>query len=275
MATKPLIDKQVTSSPGAAGVPSRALLKGVEIVELLSSADSPLSLRAIAHQIRLGKPSTFRLLQTLVSTRVVGASGNGDYYPIRRFSPIQESTWVDELIVAARAATERLSAELAEAVTLAALFEDHVRVVHTLESTREIRMSNYLSRILSPYASSLGKAIAAYQSPARLNQLLQVYGVYPITGKTITEPTSILEEMAQIRGRGYSSEFEETVVGGCCFGAPICVQEQNVRAAVSVSLPISRLTEGLELRLGQMLKDAALQIGKNLATGNKQGLRGL
>ena len=48
--------------------------------------------------------------------------------------------------------------------TLAALFEDHIRVVQTLESSREIRMSNHLLRILSPYGSSLGKAIAAHQS---------------------------------------------------------------------------------------------------------------
>jgi DNA-binding IclR family transcriptional regulator len=267
MPAKTLVKKAATNPEGV-GPPSRALSKGIEIVDLLSSSDSPLSLRTIAHEIRLGKPSTFRLLQTLVNTGVIGTSGNGDYYPIRRFSAVQGSTWVESLIAASREAMERVSAELAEAVTLAALFEDHIRVVHTLESTREIRMSNYLTRILSPYASSLGKAIAAFQSPARLNQLLQVYGVYPITVNTITEPTLILNEMARTRERGYSAEFEETVKGGCCFGAPIRAQDQNVRAAISVSLPVSRLAEGLESRLADMLKEAASHIEKNLAGGH-------
>jgi IclR family acetate operon transcriptional repressor len=153
-------------------------------------------------------------------------------------------------------------------VTLAALHDDHIRVIHTLESSREIRMSNYLSRILSPYASSLGKAIAAYQSPARLNQLLQVYGVYQFTSNTVTEPTLIREELARIRERGYSSEFEETVPGGCCIGVPICGDNQHVRAALSVSLPVARLTEGQESKISEMLKEAAARIGTNLTAGH-------
>ncbi len=266
MTVKPLVKK--AANAGKAGPPSRALSKGLEIIDLLSSLEAPLSLGAIAHQIRLGKPSTFRLLQTLVNTGVIGTSGNGDYYPVRRLTPVQSSTWVEGLVNSSSEIMERLSGALAEAVTLAALFDDHVRVVHTIESTREIRMSNYLTRILSPYASSLGKAIAAFQSPARLNQLLQVYGVYPITANTITDPTLILNEMARTRERGYSAEFEETVKGGCCFGAPIRMADQNVRAAVSVSLPVSRLTENMEARLGELVKEAAANIGQNLAPGH-------
>lgn len=253
------------------GIPSRALAKGIQIIELLSSSEAPLALGTIAREIRLGKPSTFRLLQTLVGAGVLGTTGDGDYFPIRRFSPMRESTWVDDLIASAREEMERINSDMAEAVSLAALFEDHIRVVHTLESSREIRMSNYLSRILSPYASSLGKAIAAYQSPARLNRLLQVYGVYPITGRTITEPALIFEEMAAIRERGYASEFEETVAGGCCFGAPIRVQDQHVRAAISVSLPTARLTGRLGSSLGDVLKDAASRIEKAFASRHGQG----
>lgn len=242
---------------------SRALSKGVQIIELLSEAESPLALGTIAQRIRLGKPSTFRLLQTLVATGVVATSGNGDYYPVRRFAPMRESSWVDELVAAARPEMNQINTSLAEAVTLASLFGDHIRVVQTLESSREIRMSNYLSRILSPYGSSLGKAIAAYQDPVRLNQLFQVYGVYPLTKNTIVEPTLILEELARIRKRGYSSEFEETVEGGCCFAAPIRVDDQ-VRAAVSVSIPIARFTDGLDVKIGEILLGAAQRIETTL-----------
>lgn len=268
MPVKTLINKQ--SAPRRPSIPSRALAKGLEIIELLSAAERPMSLRAIAQEVRLGKPSTLRLLQTLVAAGFVGASGTGDYYSVRRFSAANDSTWIDDLIAAAREEMERINVELAETVTLAALMEDHIRVVHTLESSREIRMSNYLSRILSPYASSLGKAIAAYQPPARLNQLLQVYGVYPFTPKTLTDPTLIREALARIRERGYSSEFEETVPGGCCIGVPIRGQDRHVRAALSVSLPIARLTEGLEARISDMLKQAALRIETKLAAAAAQ-----
>jgi len=249
--------------------PSRALSKGIEIVELLSDTESPLSLRAIAEGIGLGKPSTLRLLQTLVNAGVIDTKGDGNYFPLRRFTAPQGSTWVDEVILAAREDMERLSAELAEAVTLAALFDDHIRVVSTIESRCEIRMSNYLSRILSPYASSLGKAIAAYQNPDCFHQLLQVYGVYRFTPKTITEPGMIREEMARTRDRGYSEEFEETVSGGCCFGAPIRVDDR-VRSAVSISLPVARFTPALESSLGDRVRLAAQRIEKKLAGAKRR-----
>jgi IclR family acetate operon transcriptional repressor len=252
--------------------PSRALSKGIEIVELLSGAESPVSLRAIAEAIGLGKPSTLRLLQTLVSAGVVETKGDGNYMPRRRFTTPQGPTWVDEVIEAAREDMERLSAELAEAVTLAALYDDHIRVVSTIESRSEIRMSNYLSRILSPYASSLGKAIAAYQTPDCFHQLLQVYGVYRFTPKTITEPGMIREEMARTRERGYSEEFEETVSGGCCFGAPIRVEER-VRASVSISLPVARFTPALESTLGDCVRVAAERIEKRLAGSKRRAMK--
>ena len=268
MAIKQLVQKQDLEAPGT---PSRALSKGVEIIELLSAADSPMQLGAIARQIRLGKPSTFRLLQSLVKSGVVGTSGSGEYHAIRRFTPIQESSWVTELIAAADEEMRRINAELAETVSLAALFEDHIRVVHTIESSREIRMSNYLSRILSPYGSSLGKAIVAHQSTPKLNNLFQVYGVYPLTKKTITEPGSIAEELARIRARGYSSEFEETVEGGCCFGAPVRTKE-GVRAAISVSMPIARFSEAVEVRVSETLIAAALKVEKNLTVLHRRSL---
>ncbi|MDZ4798589.1 MAG: IclR family transcriptional regulator C-terminal domain-containing protein [Bryobacteraceae bacterium] len=57
---------------------------------------------------------------------------------------------------------------------------------------------------------------------ARRSQHMQgmilVYGIYQIT---INDPAAICKEMARIRERGYSQEREESVQGGCCFGAAV------------------------------------------------------
>lgn len=100
-----------------------------------------------------------------------------------------------------------------------------------------------------------------------------MYGVYPLTKNTIIEPTLMLEELARIRSRGYSSEFEETVEGGCCFVAPIRVDDE-ARAAISVSLPIARFYEGLDAKLGEILMKAAARIEKNFAAHRPHALRG-
>jgi DNA-binding IclR family transcriptional regulator len=101
-------------------------------------------------------------------------------------------------------------------------------------------MSNHRDRILPPYASSLGKAIAAFQTSARARVLLDVYGIYPFTSHTLTDAAAIHEELGKIRERGFAEDREETVVGGHCFGAPVRDLNGEVIAAISVSLPVGR-----------------------------------
>jgi IclR family acetate operon transcriptional repressor len=125
-------------------------------------------------------------------------------------------------------------------------------------------MSNYQNRILPPYASSLGKAISAWQTPERLQLLVQVYGIYRTTDRTITEPVLIREEMARIRECGFAREYEETVRGGCCFAVPVQLENEPVRAAISVSMPVARLTPEREELIPDLLVKAALRVAKKL-----------
>lgn len=245
-------------------VASRALAKGLDLIDLVTAAKTPMTLGELAAATRLGKPSTLRLLQTLTSLGYLHKDESGSYTPGIRVPGVSANDWTQRLVAAAAHEMERLNGDLAETVSLAVLMEDHVRVVHVIESPQHIRMSNYRDRILPPYASSLGKVISAYQSPELVQSLIQVYGIYQITDKTITERVLIREELTRIRERGYSIEFEETVVGGCCFGAPIIERDGQVRSALSVSLPVARLTERLEQWIPERVIEAAEIIAKNL-----------
>ncbi|MBI3282416.1 MAG: IclR family transcriptional regulator [Acidobacteria bacterium] len=251
---------------------SRALAKGLELIAGLSLAKTPLSLSNLSAMIGLGKPSTLRLLSTLVATGFVAKDAAGNYEATRRLIEPAAGNWLTALIDAARVEMETLNADLAETVSLAALFEDHIRVVFRLESPRHIRLSNYLNRILPPYASSLGKAITAYQTPEKLQSLLQVYGSYRTTEKSITEPVQIREDMARAGTWFLVRVCEETVIGGCCFGAPIPVPGEPVRAALSVSLPTSRLTEALENTIPTLLVRSVRRVARKLDPRRAKGL---
>jgi IclR family acetate operon transcriptional repressor len=259
ISTREAASRQATQDP--APLSSRALAKGLRILELLASASQPLSLADLAIGLRLGKPSTLRLLQTLSALDYVRKDDDGNY---RRglLPPGSPGTqWTERLLVLASEEILELNHDLAETVSLAALFGDHVRVIHTLESSQHIRMSNFPNRILPPYASSLGKAITAFQPPESVQQLIQVFGVYQITANTLTDPVRIREDLARVREQGYATEIEETVLGGCCVGAPIQERDGTVRAALSVSLPFSRFTG----RMRQLIPKRVAQAAKNVA----------
>lgn len=240
------------------------MAKGLLLLEALATHRGPMSLAALADVVDLGKPSTLRLLQTLVATRFAARVEGGSYVLSRRWSPSGTDSFLQALVIAAAPEMAHLNADLAETVSLAAVMDDHIRVVHVIESPRHIRMSNYPKRILPPYASSLGKVIAAHQTSERLSTLLRVYGVYPFTKNTITEPSRIREELAKVRKQGFATEREETVEGGCCVGVPIPAGDGPVRAAISVSMPASRFAGKMEARLADALMRTAARIRENL-----------
>lgn len=261
MSNSAVVTEGVLAEPS---VSSRALAKGLEILDHLGAAERPMSLGEVALAARLGKPSTLRLLQTLGSLHYVRKDEDGNYRPGSRMPGAGSHAWTERLLFAASGEMTRLNHDLSETVTLAVLTGDHIRVVHTLESTHHIRMSNYPNRILPPYASSLGKAISAFQDPEQIQVLIQVFGLYQITEKTITETVLIREDLARARERGYACEFEETVAGGCCFGAPIMEHDGTVRSGISVSLPRTRLTPRMEELIPKLVVEAASRISKKL-----------
>lgn len=263
------LKNQAADVPEKQNEPSRALAKGLQILEALATADKPRTLAQIASAIGLGKASTFRLTQTLVGAGYVTQNERAEYELRGAWTGAGLDKWARTLGPVARPEIERLCDEISETVSLGLLCEDHIRVFDTVESPRHVRMSNYKDRILPPYASSLGKAIAAFQTPEMLAGLINVYGLYPITQNTLTDLTAIRRDMERVREMGYSREYEETVCGGCCFGAPIRDDRDEVRAAVSVSMPVIRLTETLEKRIPMLVVETADRITAALRDGSR------
>ena len=147
---------------------------------------------------------------------------------------------------------------------LAVLFDNHIEVVAVEESPNIIRMANIVGRILQPNASSLGKAIVAFQAEQRRERLLRTYGIYPFTPNTITDEMELKREFDRVRAAGYAEDRAESVPGGHCFAVPIFAEGKQALAAMSISLPESRFAEGDRERIVPALRKAAAAISAEL-----------
>ena len=153
------------------------------------------------------------------------------------------------------------------------LVHNHIEVVHVFESASLIRMTNFVGRILPPHASSIGKVISAWRDAEARKRMLQTYGLTRYNENTIVDEQTIEEEYEQIRARGYSTDAEESTPGGYCFGAAIFSVPGKVEAAISISMPKSRMAsdEDRKQRLIQALKSATEAISKKLTPQNQAG----
>ncbi|NNK79037.1 MAG: IclR family transcriptional regulator [Litoreibacter sp.] len=107
------------------------------------------------------------------------------------------------------------------------------------------------------HASGIGKALLAHFSADRLEDWLSRQELERFTERTLTHPDDLLENLAQIRDSGLSFDNEERNIGMRCIAAPVFNAFREPVAGISVSGPISRMSDDRLEWLGDLVKKAA------------------
>lgn len=235
---------------------SQAVLRALKMLDILGQSSEAQPLQALCERLGLAKASAFRLMHTLEEAGYAGRDASGGYVAVGRGS-LQSARYRRRLPESASAEMLRLRRRFRETVSLAALFDNHIEVVEVFESPEFMRMSNTVGRILPPHASSLGKAVTAFQSEQRRETLVRSYGIYRYTANTIVDESRLQQEFEDIRCRGHAVDAEENTLGGRCLGAPLLDGSGTAFAALSVSMPTSRhKTESMQRRIVEALRES-------------------
>lgn len=104
------------------------------------------------------------------------------------------------------------------------------------------------------HCTSAGKALLAYQPEERIERLLESMPLEAKTSDTITDPEELRTNLRDVHDRGFALDLEERHEGLQCVGAPIKDSDGVAVASVSVSGPVSRLSEE------RLLDDVAKQV---------------
>jgi DNA-binding IclR family transcriptional regulator len=262
----------ITAAPRRAASPtpdkyfSKVVGKALAALDEVRASPEALSLNELTQRIGLAKTSLFRILHTLEKAGYLERDAAGLYRAPESLRPMSSRhLQQQQLINAAMPRLKALNREFRETISLAMLFENHIEVVATIESPQLIRMGNTVGRILPPHASSLGKAITAFQPEDRRESLIRSYGLHRFTAHTITDEVELKQELERIRQTGRSLDAEESALEGACFGAPIRGADHAVIGAISLSMPKMRLRSDAERdRVITAIARAAAEISEEL-----------
>jgi DNA-binding IclR family transcriptional regulator len=222
---------------------SRAVSKALEALEFLQIESNSLALNEVALRLKLSKTSAFRLLRTLETTGYVMLDGRGQYKLAPGIHAVTPTQGLGKLVRIAMPHLHALNLETTETASLAALFENRIEVVAVVESPHDIRMSNVVGHILPPNASSLGKVITSFQPQIQRERLLRSFKIYRFTDHTITDQKELNREYENVRLQRFAIDREECAPGGICFSVPIFGPGEQVSAAISLSMPKTRLKD--------------------------------
>jgi len=225
---------------------SKAVSRAIDVLDCFADGNTVLSLKEISIRTEMPETSLFRVLVTLDSRGYLCQNGDGSYRLAPKMLHGKLRERADMVREAIHPRLQALSRQFDETASLAFLFEDHIAVLASIESFHDIRAINKIGRVLPPYASSMGKAITAFQERSMANRILEVYGWVKRTPRTVTDRDAIYDEFEHIRQLGYSCDRGEAMEGGVCIGAPIASPNGRVELAASLSVPMNRMDEARE-----------------------------
>ncbi|GAB2907613.1 IclR family transcriptional regulator [Streptomyces mayteni] len=252
-----------SETPGAPQV--KSAVRTVELLEFFAGRPGMHSLADVQASVGYPKSSLYMLLRTLVELGWVETDATGTRYGIGVRALLVGTSYIDgdEVVAAARPTLDRLSDDTTETIHLARLDGTNVVYLATRASEHYLRPFTRVGRRLPAHSTSLGKALLATYPDEQVRRLLPEK-LERLTEHTITDRERLIEELREVRERGYAVDREENTLGLSCFG--VAVPYRNpARDALSCSVPVARLTPAHE----QLVKEALFDARDRLAMATR------
>lgn len=145
-----------------------------------------------------------------------------------------------EIRSVARPFLQELAKESCLAVHLGLLNNSSIVYVDKVESDSPIQMRSKIGMTAPAYCTAIGKALLSTLTPYQVTNLVgENYS--QLTPNTLTTINDLLEDLKQIRERGYSIDLEENEKGIGCVAAVIFGHNNAVIGAVSISTLLQNL----------------------------------
>lgn len=236
---------------------------------LLTIADSPppgLTLAAASSVLGYSKPTTQRLLRTLVARSFLSYDDELGVYTLGVATVRLGSEYLDRLDLRKVALPEMraLVASTSETAHLGIVTGGDVVYIELVDSPHPVRIFSRVGAAVPAYATAIGKAILAFMPPGALAEHVADV-LEPRTNRTITERAVLDADLALIRARGYAVDDEENRPGIRGYAAPIFDHTDVVVAAVSIGGPADRVGSDDE-QLGEAVRATALAISRLLGS---------
>jgi IclR family acetate operon transcriptional repressor len=231
--------RQMTRSGDGDRYAVRAVVRVMDILDLLQNSPDGRSLVDVSEAVGLPRSSAYRYLSTLQTRGYVQRDGGTGLYRFGLAFLPSHGRHLEVLAARARPIMEELRDRLGETINLGVLDGNRVVYLEILESNRAVRLAARRGDRDPLHSTALGKAIASRIGSDAVVAILAAEGMPKRTSKTITEGARYLAELEKVRSRGFAVDLGENEEDGRCVAVPI--QNSRVLAAISLSAPGARL----------------------------------
>lgn len=242
-----------------------ALARGLRILDLVAESSAPLRIAEISTRLGIPRSATYELVSTLRAHRMVEQTDDGSVMLGAKLFMLGSkfADGVDAERLTADAATA-LRDRVDETVQVAVLDGRSVLYTAKAESSRQLRLVSTVGRMLPAHVTGIGKAILAELPEDRIDALFGGVELETFTPTSIGTLPALKRELAATRERGYAIDNSESTPDVSCVAAAIRGSAGGVIAAISISIPQSRLTAQLRDTYAREVVAAATELSERL-----------
>lgn len=268
------------------------LARDLEIIELLggpaAAENDGLGVVQVAQLTGRDKAVVSRSLATLADTGIIERDENTLSYRLgARLYALAARTSESRLVSESRAHLRRVALATRETTHLCVLRGGNVLTVLSELSPHEFRTIGWEGVTTAAWRTPSGRVLLSDWDRASLSRWYDEHGRdLPIVGPTdpvmaragfsvlpappddkavVTDFSSLLDELARIRSRGYATLDEELELGVVGASAPVRDFNGRIIAAMNVSAPKARIGDRLQ-SLGKFVASAADELSRQLGS---------
>ena len=256
---KPKRGRPATSSSGGQ---VQSLQRGLLILEQIAEARDGILLTDLALQLGLPASTTHRLLNTLEQQGFVSQREETGlwFIGIKGFSIGSAFLNSRDVVAQARPFMRELVDATGETSNLSLLQGGRAVILAQVQCAELMRMSVPLGNRSPLHASGVGKAMLSVLDEQQVVEVLTQHGLTRFTDFTLATPAALQADLATTRQRGWAYDDQEQAIGLRCVAANIYNENGDTLAAVSISGPMSRITDDRIAELGVTVAKTAAQL---------------
>jgi IclR family transcriptional regulator, acetate operon repressor len=241
----------------------QSLARAFAILEAMADAGGEIGLSQLAIEAQLPPATIHRLVRTLVDLGYARQEPSRQYSLGPRLMRLVDTS-TKRLGTLAHPYMSDVVETLGESLNLAVLDgEEIVYVAQVQPSQNFMRMFTEVGRRVKPHATAVGKAILATKPDDEVRELLKRTGMPRRTEHTLTTPKLLFADLERVRERGYALDDGEQELGVRCVALTVPGAPRPV--ALSMSGPLTRMSDDVIDKAAPILREAAGKIGAELA----------
>lgn len=232
------------------------------IIEALA-ANGPCGLLELSGLLSLNKSTVHRILNSLIYMGYVIQDPSTAKYSLSfRICELSNQILMkNDVVDMVRPFLKELVAKTEETVHLVQLDGTRAVYIDKVESySNSVRMVSKVGKSIPLYCSGVGKSILAEMPDEKIAAVWNKSDIRSITPHTITSYEMFMKKITEIRSQGYATDDEENELGVRCIAVALPDYIGKAKYAVSISAPISRMSNDRIEELAEILMETKRKI---------------